>query len=274
MSGSLFAQSEEDFYNKFVQLCNVEGSGPEIEQLLTSWDNKFPEDAELFIARFNHYLILGEEEVVRLDNSMIYSDVSYNQGMFNKAISELEAGLELHPKRLDMWFGKSYALGQNRSFYEQKEAILELLDYSEKIEFEWQWKKGETLNDAREQVYNSVQDYVYTMFNTSATLLCDNIIEISDKMISLFPNDKFNYSNVGSCYLVKEDYDKAINYLNKAKQIDEQDPLILYNIGYSYMKMKEDDKAIYFFNQVIDTGNQDYIDYANQMIEKINNKKP
>lgn len=269
---SVHSQTSEVYWDNFMQLCEVENSEGKIDSLLRNWQSDLPKDPELFIAKFNHYLSLGREEIVRLDNSALYSDIQYDQQHFDQAISALNEGIKLYPDRLDMRYGKIYSLGQQENWHEQTESIIKLLDKSKDINFKWKWKWGEPLSDGKERVVSGVQDYLYTMFNTSADLLCNNIITISNKMIELFPKDKFNYSNIGSCYLVKGDFEESLKYLEKAKDIDNQDPLILYNIGYVYMKMKKDEEAINYFNLVKETGHQDYIQYANEMIDKINTK--
>ncbi|WP_422361609.1 tetratricopeptide repeat protein [Reichenbachiella sp.] len=279
-------QPPKDYQNIYNELCNQDDDSKTIAHL-KEWEENYPRDPEMFISAFNFYLQRSKQEVVRMDGGpakgqsfqimdstnsepvgYLYGDISYDEELFKKSIDYLTRGLTKNPKRLDMHFGKIITLGQRRMFEEQTSNILQVLDYGMEIEHKWLWKLGEPIEDGIEAEKSGIQDYVYNMFNQQ-TPACDYITTISNKLVEVFPDDIFGYSNIGACNLMNENFDEAITWFKQAEIINKQDPIVLSNIAYAYMKKDMNEKAIEYYNKVASTGDEQYKNFALQKIEEL-----
>ncbi|MEQ6117914.1 hypothetical protein [Reichenbachiella sp. MALMAid0571] len=106
------------------------------------------------------------------------------------------------------------------------------------------------------------------MFNQQ-TPACDQITTISNKLILIFPDDIFGYSNIGACNLMNKNFNEAINWFKKAENIDDQDPIVLSNIAYAYMNLNMNTEAIEYYEKVAATGDEQYKSFALQKIEEL-----
>ena len=279
-------QPPKDYQSIYTELSKQEDDLKTIAHL-EEWEKKKPNDPEMFISGFNFYLQKSKQEVIRMDGGptqgqslhitdtassepvgYIYGDVSYNEELFKKSINYLTRGLEKNPKRLDMHFGKIYTLGQRNMFEEQTKNILLMLDYGISIDHKWLWKLGEPMEDGIETEKGGVQDYVYNMFNQQPPA-CDQITKISNKLISIFPDNIFGYSNIGACNLMTENYNEAIDWFKKAENINNKDPIVLSNIAYAYTNMGMKAEAIEYYQKVATTGDELYKNFALQKIEEL-----
>ena len=57
-------------------------------------------------------------------------------------------------------------------------------------------------------------------------------------------------NNFASCLYPNDDYDGAVQLLNKALEIDAHDPFVLRNIAYVCLAMKDKDKALEFASKL------------------------
>lgn len=279
-------QPPKDYQNIYFELCNQSDDSKTIAHL-EEWEENYPQDPEMFICAFNFYLQKSKKEVVRMDGGpakgqslqimdstkskpigFIYGDISYDEDLFNKSIDFLTRGLVKNPKRLDMHFGKIITLGQRGMFKEQTSQILQVLDYGIKIDHKWLWKLGEPIDDGTEAEKNGIQDYVYNMFD-QRTPACNYITTISNKLVEVYPDDVFGYSNIGACNLMNGNYDEAINWFKQAENINEKDPIVLSNIAYAYMNKNMNAKAIEYYNKVVSIGDERYKNFALQKIEEL-----
>ena len=135
---------------------------------------------------------------------------------------------------------------------------LKINDYSEAIKT---YKETEALsrkisNSTLQFESMSMIGYIYSYINEY-----DMSIEIYQKIVSNI--DKSNmlysqaYNNIGDAYMKKGEYNKALNYILKSKEINERDKhksLLYYNIvtlSEIYLSLNEYDKAILYTDTAI-----------------------
>ena len=81
----------------------------------------------------------------------------------------------------------------------------------------------------------------------------DKTIEYYNKALELKPNSTVIYNNLANLYYNElNDKDKAIDYLNKAIELDSNDAFAWANLAITYNKSKNYQKAIEYANKAVD----------------------
>lgn len=277
-----------DYKRTYDELCNGTDDS-KITSLISEWEEELPQDPEMYITAFNFYLQRskqggmrtttepGEGENLQITDLKTKKPVgylsygeTYNEQLFDKSINYLKRGIEKNPKRLDMYFGMIHSIAQRQRIEEQTQEILKMMSYAKKIDHNWLWKDGKSLSDDKEFMKRGIQDYIYDNMFDQAGTNCNNIKLISEKLVEMYPNDVFGYSNMGSCNLMQKNIDDALKYYSQAEKIDKTDVIILANIANAYELKGQPKKAIEYYNKMIEHGTQQYKDYAQSKINELN----
>lgn len=277
----------QEFEKKFKELAANNDTAAQ-SGLLKEWEVAAPKDPELYIAYFNFYARKSIEEVIALEEkpnreSLQLSDTGtgksvgylnfstrYRSDLLQKGFDYIDKGLELHPGRLDMRFGKIYMLGEAENYEMFTTVIIEAIDYGNRIKDAWLWKEGKLLEDAKDFFLNSMQDYIGTLYNTENDDLLPNMRRISETILKYNPDHVISLANVALTYIIKEDYDKALPYLLKAEKIDPKDIIVLNNIAEVYVRKKDSPNAKVYYEKIIKNGSKEEADDAREKLKKLN----
>ena len=279
------AQNYQDDFQKYFQTNDT------INQLktLTEWEKENPEDAELFTSYFNYYfnksrdeiLIVaagdppkGEEYIPLSDSAGNYagfigSQINYDKSYLKKGLDKITEGISLYPNRLDMRFGKTYVLGQIKDWNSFTTEIIKTIDYSAINDNQWTWTNSEKQNDGKNFFLSSLQDYQVQLYNTGNDDLLVNMREIANEALKFYPNHIESLSNLSVTYLLAGEYDKGIEPLLKAENINPKDYIVLSNIAQGYKLKGDKKKAIEYYEKTIEYGDEQAITYAKQQIDEL-----
>ncbi|WP_116108097.1 tetratricopeptide repeat protein [Lewinella sp. IMCC34191] len=253
-------------------------------QILGKWEIDNPRDPALFVAYFNYYVNTARKEVlsmsaenpggesIMLQDSMgktagfIESRIIYDEKLLEQGLNKIEEGIKRYPDRLDMRFGKIFALGEAGYWGKFKDEIVRAIRQSNKIDNIWRWDTNEPLESGAEIFLSSLQDYQGALFNTGDPALLPHIRTIAQKVLAYHPDHIESLSNLSVTYLLAGEYDKGIVPLLKAEKLDPQDAIVLGNIAYGYIQMGEKSKAIEYYKKVIDHGDDESIAFAREQI--------
>jgi len=156
-----------------------------------------------------------------------------------------------------MRFGKTYVLGENENYTEFTKEIIKTIEYSNVIKNEWNWTKDKKLEDAENFMLGSIQNYVTQLYNTGNDDLLENMKNIAETILKNYPNHIESLSNISIVHLIWKEFDKGLEYLQKAEKINPTDFVVLGNIAQAY-KMKDDKiNAIKYYELVKKYGNED-----------------
>lgn len=89
----------------------------------------------------------------------------------------------------------------------------------------------------------------------------DLAVDYYKNLLSLRPNDKTIYFNIGYFYQQRKAYTKSLNFYALAAKVDPENDGIYYNMGYINSELKEYDKAIDLFTKAIEVNNIAYQAY-------------
>jgi tetratricopeptide (TPR) repeat protein len=281
-----FAQNFHEKFNKSTEEKDT------IQQLkiLKEWESKNANDPELYTSYFNYYFSKSKTELISIDKNSngkegyqlkdslgnvagyIQSNKSYNEKYAKKGMEYIEKGIFKFPKRLDMRFGKTYVLGDSENYEEFTKEIIKTIEYSNVIKNEWNWTKDKKLEDAEDFMLGSIQNYVTQLYDTGRDDLLENMKNIAETILKYYPNHIESLSNISIVHLIRKEFDKGLEYLQKAEKINPTDFVVLGNIAQAY-KMKGDKvNAIKYYELVKKYGNEDAKANSDENIKNLRQK--
>ena len=262
----------QDYYSKYEELM-ASGQQDKVSALFDLWEAQAPNDENLYITAFNHYLTFCRERRVimpiQTDSSdtssegYISDEVFFNDSLFNISQAFIQKGINANPRRLDMHFGKIHALWLKGDHRSQTSEILGVIEIGDKIKQDWLWTDNERPENPKELFTSSIYQYVANLYGADKF---DYVRQISERMIRSFPKEIANYSNLGATYLIKADYKNALKYFKKAYKLDNKDIIVLNNLGSTYDFMEKYSKAIEYYQLIELYGNDDEKNFAKEKI--------
>jgi tetratricopeptide (TPR) repeat protein len=285
LSGQTFKQQFNDLVSK------KDGVGQ--QHLLEKWEKADNNDPELFVAYFNFYVIKSEKEIVALGQNhkgkdvlqimdqdttkkepvaFMYGDTYYEPNLLSKGFDWISKGIKKHPNRLDMRFGKIYMFGQLADYEKFTTEIIKTIDYSNENKNKWTWADSKPLDDPKEFMLSSIQNYQLQLYDTENDKLLDNMKRIAETVLKYYPDHIESLSNLSIVFMLQKQYDKALEPLLKAEKLNPKDYIVLSNIAQAY-KLKGDNKnAIIYYELTLKHGDEEAKKYAHGQIEELKKK--
>ena len=275
----------QDFQKQYKELSQKEDSSG-LSALLLEWKKAKPQDPELYIAYFNYYVSRSKAELVSIDKEskgngsfaitdstsdkpVAYLNASsfYQSDILQKGFDAIDEGIAIHPRRLDMRFGKIYMLGKAENYPVFASEIIKTVEFGQTINNAWLWKEGKILPDATKFLLVSLQDYIATIYNTEQDSLLPLMRQISETVLKYYPDHVESLANIAITYLIPEDYDSALPYLLRAEKINPKDVIVLNNLGEAYRRKGDNANAKLYFEKVIKFGTMEEAEDAKQKIK-------
>ena len=279
----------QNFHEKFKKSIEEKDTIQQLK-ILKEWESKNANDPELYTSYFNYYFAKSKTELISIDKNSngkegyqlkdslgnvagyMQSNNSYNEKFAKKGMEYIEKGILKFPKRLDMRFGKTYFLGENENYAEFTKEIIKIIEYSNVIKNEWNWTKDKKLEDAENFMLGAIQNYVTQLYNTGNDDLLENMKNIAETILKYYPNHIESLSNISVVHLIRKEFDKGLEYLQKAEKINPTDFVVLGNIAQAY-KMKDDKiNAIKYYELVKKYGNEDAKANSDENIKNLRKK--
>ncbi|WP_162428316.1 tetratricopeptide repeat protein [Pontibacter pudoricolor] len=279
--------SAQTFQADFNRYCQENDTLKQRETLL-KWEKATPKDPELFTGYFNYYFLKSREEVISLTatqpkgESLVLSDntnksagymaseVVFNNSTLKKGLEKIDEGIKLYPDRLDMRFGKIYALGQAGDWQSFTDEIVTAIQYSKANQNQWTWTNNEKRPDGKDFLLSSLQNYQLQLYNTGDDELLKNMRTIATEILKLYPDHIESLSNLSITYLLTGEYDKGIAPLLQAEKLNPKDAIVLANIAQGYRLKGDKKNAIEYYEKVIRFADDaEMISVAKRHIEKL-----
>lgn len=285
---SFFGQNE---WQQFKLLSEKEDTlGQRI--LLENWENRTLNDPELYVAYFIYFvkksrsevLVIGQDlkqnaymvlEIENQDSSKqnraeyMYKQVSYDDLYTQKAIEWIDKGIELFPNRLDMRFGKIYFLGLLENYEAFTEQIIQTIDYSAINQNQWLWSENSALEQPKERMLSSIQDYQNDLYATSKDTLLYNMQKIAEAVLKVYPDHIESLSNIGAVYFLLGQYEKALTPFYAAYQLNPKDLVVINNLAETYNELGLNIKAEAYYRLLMKYGDKQDKKYAKAKIKQL-----
>ena len=286
---SATAQTNKQLFNDLVSKKDTVGQ----LQLLEKWEKTDKDDPELFVAYFNYFVRKSKKEILTLGQNpkgedvlqimdqdttkkepvaFMYGDTYYDPDLLSKGFDWINKGIEKHPNRLDMRFGKIYMFGQLEEYEKFTTEIIKTIDYSSVNKNKWTWADSKPLDDPKEFMLSSIQNYQLQLYNTENDDLLDNMKRIAETVLKYYPDHVESLSNISIVFMLKKQYEKALEPLLKAEKLNPKDYIVLSNIAQAY-KLKGDKKnAIKYYELTLKHGDDQAKKYAQGQIDELKKK--
>ena len=225
-------QKFEQRYNLLVSKLGPAGVG--IETVLDSWAKVDSTSANFMKARFDYYYskaqrtevvkkatkkYLGMDPLLTLKDSLganvyYYQETFFDDGLFGKAVKEVERAIKTFPDNLDFRFMKANAY----IAYEKESpdmAIAYLLALADESVSRKVWLYNEEPADAK-FFSEAMLEYCFSFYSIGTPAAMNAFLALSERMNRIDPKNPAFINNIGSYHLVaKNDYKTALKYYNK-----------------------------------------------------------
>lgn len=257
-------------------------------KILDEWSKTGKDDPELRIAWFNHHFASARVQTLHLgenpqgDDALTVRDstgssvsflsqgqVAYDVKKAELAIGTIDEAISRFPKRLDMRFGKIYALGEMHDWKRFTDEIVRTIAYSDKIRNDWQWTLGKPADDAKNFMLGSIQGYFNQLYETGDDSLMQDMERISETVLKYYPEDVMNLTNLAILKVIGKKYDDALVLLLRAEKLAPADTVVLGNLALVFSEKGEKGKAISYYSKMDEAGNEETKAYAKNRIEKL-----
>jgi tetratricopeptide (TPR) repeat protein len=283
--------SGQDYKEKFNDLLNKKDT-TNTEKILKEWKASTPNDPELYVAFFNYFGRKSMMEVLRIgDNPQgkesfkimdtdsskkepvgyLYDDIIYNPDVLKIGYDYIDTGIIKFPTRLDMRFGKMYLLKENNDFESLTGEIIKAIEYSDVIKNKWTWTNNKAVEKPLDFFLGNLQNYIIVLYNEGEKQV-DNMKLISETVIKYYPDNVVYLSNLATCYVLKNDNDKALELFLKAEEKAPKDFIVLNDIALIYEQKNEKEKAIKYYNKVVKYGNSEAKEFAKNKLDILKKK--
>jgi tetratricopeptide (TPR) repeat protein len=252
--------SEE--YTAFLKLLRSKDTAAQ-RKFLAQWAGIGQQDPEFYVCYANYYLNLANKEVIQMSTTppqngkesysiqdsvgntvgYMYSVPSMDEELSAKSRYWLNQGIARFPRRLDLLFGKVHLFGLMRQHDSFGTTILQAIEKSVENDFQWQWSKGIELQDGKQFLFSTCQDYIAKLFYSDDSLALIWIEPISLALLDIDPKNVPCISNLAVSNMMLKRWSEAIPYLEKAYALDSHDDIVLANLGYSHFQLQNKSQA-------------------------------
>ncbi|MFC4817054.1 MULTISPECIES: tetratricopeptide repeat protein [unclassified Flavobacterium] len=279
-----FSNYGQDYFEQFKTSWKNDHDFTKTEKIIKEWESKTTNDPNLYIAAFNFYFTESRKEILALDThpgegenfelkdslnktaGYIKSTNLRNDGLFDLSQNYLTTGIQKFPTRLDLRFGKIFALGDFKRLDDFTKDILTTLDYSASINHKWLWKEDKPLEGEIIFIKSAVQDYQNTLYQNNSYV---NMRKIAEKMNTLFPKDPIILSTLGTSYLLEEKHEKALTIFKEGNSLDPNDEIIINNIAFCYFHLNDKANAKKYYEQLTKAKNTDISEFAKEKLKEL-----
>ena len=279
--------SAQDFYTDFLKACESNDTNKQSE-VLDEWEEKEPNNPELYTARFNYHFGKSQQEVLELstdegeglilqDDSgktagFMGSKIIYDPIEVKKSFDYINKGIEMSPERLDMRFGKTYVYSQLEDWENFTAEIINTIKYAASKTKPWLWTNDIEKEGDNEFMLSAIQDYQLQLYNTQNDSLLFNMRQIANTILDIYPNHIESLSNLSITYTLLGELDKALEPLLKAESINSDDYVVVANIANTYKELGNKEKSIEYYQKLMKFDVEGVSDFAKLQIELLEKK--
>lgn len=271
MSAQTPSERYEQRYNMLVSQFGAAGVG--VETVLDNWAKVDSTNARLLLARFDFLFTksqsvsvvmkdrkkyLGMDPILTFKDSLqrdvyCYQETFYEDELYGQAIKAIDKAITTWPDKLDFRFVKANAL-----IAYEKESPDMAMNYLKSLVAEasvrkadWDYSDGKVGKDF---IQDAMQEYCYSLYAIGSSQSRDAFYNLSKQLSETFPSNTQFVNNMGSYFLLKEDYKTALKYYAKVLKQDSKDYTAIKNSALSARKMKNPKLEIKYLQMLIKYG--------------------
>lgn len=116
---------------------------------------------------------------------------------------------------------------------------------------------------------SSVQEYQGRLYETENDSLLDNMKRIAETVLKYYPDHVMSLSDLAIVYLLRKQYDKALEPLLKAEKLSPEDEIVLNNIAQAYKLKGNNASAIKYYELVLKYCHPESKKYIQEQIDTL-----
>ncbi|MCX7787827.1 MAG: hypothetical protein N2442_09030 [Spirochaetes bacterium] len=265
----------DDYRAQYLNLLNNQ-QYEELLTLLGQWEKMEPTNPELYIAYFNYHFNRGRRLIQTMGQSpdgrhLVYTKREYDPEHAKAALRYIDTGLSLAPNRLDIHFGKVRLLAELGDLKGQKEAIVTVLRLSIQNGNRWMWTSGIPLTEGEASMFAGIEEYLGEWFDRFAET-GSYLKEVAELETSLYPKNPWGWNILAGYYREVGDLPQVLSSLLKAEALDPTDGVVIANIGQCYVMLRENEKALEYFKKLQTHPAPQLRQYASEWIQNLKSK--
>ena len=280
------SEKYEQRYNMLVPQFGPAGVG--VETVLNNWAKVDSTNTKLLLGRFDLLLTksqsvsvvmkdkkryLGMEPILTLKDSLqrnvyYYQETFFDDELYGQAIQAIDKAISFWPDRLDFRFAKANAL-----IAYEKESPDMAFNYLKSLLAEASAKKSDwdysDTKVGKSFIEDAMQEYCYSFYTIGSEQSRKVFLEFSQLLSQNFPNNVEFINNIGSYYLVNDDYKTALKYYGKVLKKDAKDYTAIKNSALSARKMKNNKLEAKYLQMLVKYGPEADVTAAKARLQAI-----
>lgn len=259
MHFTAFAQTDSERYEQRYEML-VSKLGPAgigVETVLNNWEKVDSTNAKMLLGKFSYLFTkaqspqvvikqskkyLGMEPILSLKDSLgndvyYYQENVFDDQLYGEAIKAADKAIALWPDRLDFRFMKANAYIS----YEKESPDMTLVYLqnliSENNTRKTPWDFDETKADS-DFFEDAMQEYCFTFYSIGSPASYEAFLKLSQLLSKLYPENMGFVNNIGSYYLLQQEYKTALKYYDKVLKKHPDDYTAAQNGLLASRKMK------------------------------------
>ncbi len=249
-ASAAFAQTEserfEQRYDLLVSKLGPDGIG--VETVLNNWEKVDSTNAKMLLGKFSYLFskaqttkvitrptkkYLGMEPVLALKDSLgndvyYYQDSIFDDELYGQAVRAADKAASIYPDRLDFRFMKA-----NAYIAYEKESPDMALAYLQDLISENSDRKKPWIYEGAEAdkgfFEDAMQEYCYSFYTIGSPASLEAFKSLSEQLLDMYPANSGFMNNIGSYYLVKQEYKTALKYYDKVLKKNPEDRMAIRN---------------------------------------------
>ncbi len=287
------AQTESERYEQRYDLL-VSKLGPDgigIETVLNNWEKADSTNAKMLLGKFSYFFskaqttkvitrptkkYLGMEPVLALKDSLgndvyYYQDNIFDDELYGKAVKAADRAVSIYPDRLDFRFLKA-----NAYIAYEKESPDMALAYLQNLIKENAGRKTPWMYDSVEAdggfFENAMQEYCYSFYSIGSQASLEAFKSLSEQLLDMYPANSGYMNNIGSYYLVKQEYKTALKYYDKVLKKQPSDYTAAQNGLLAARRLKSTKLEKKYLNLILEHGSDKDKLMAKGRLDALNRK--
>ena len=230
------------------------------EKLIALRDKQLPDDPEALIARANllfrqatgpgaGFAANGRRGAATGDS------VRLDTLLAERALDTLREGIKRHPERLDIRMGLSFLCQQLGLGVAQVQVIEEAIAYARGHGDALLWSYGEPLPlPADQYLPRTLHENVRYYAERGGPGDDQMMMAIAQRVMQAYPNNAYVPNDVAFWYATHNEWERSLEYLQRAERADSTDGLVLYNLGWANEHLKRPGPAAIYYRRALLVG--------------------
>jgi len=130
------------------------------------------------------------------------------------------------------------------------------------------WAAGLALTDGEASMFAGIEEYLGEWFERF-TETGPYLKEVAELETTLYPKNPWGWNILAGYYREVGDFRSALACLLEAEALNPQDGVVVANIGQCYAMLKEKEKALEYFRKLETHPSPQLRQYAGEWIEKL-----